>query len=128
MEQLGDFPTRSGHVAANHAADGNVSFPLGPDAVEYLTYTADGYVFGSIMRRERPALVAPPWYAATPEENPAAASSFNAYCGSYELRGAQIEHPVEQSLFPNTVGTSQVRFMVRDGDRLTRQRHHNVQQ
>jgi hypothetical protein len=31
----------------------------------------------------------------------------------------QVVHHVEQSLFPNSIGTSQVRYMELDGDRLT---------
>jgi len=39
-------------VFESQAADGNVSFPMGPDALGYLAYTLDGYVFVSISRRE----------------------------------------------------------------------------
>jgi hypothetical protein len=52
-------------VFGRHTADGNVSFPLGPDAVGYLAYTPDGYVFVSMMRRERPALVSQSWIEPT---------------------------------------------------------------
>jgi hypothetical protein len=126
MAQVGDLSvtgllvgTWRLQVFERHTADGNISFPLGRDAVGYLAYTPDGYVFVSIMCRERPALDTPNWYESTPEEKAAAANTINTYCGHYELRGGQIVHHVEQSLFPNNIGTSQVRFMELDGDRLT---------
>ena len=105
-------------VYESQAADGNVSFPMGPDALGYLAYTLDGYVFVSISRRERPAPTSN-WPESTPAEKAAAASSFASYCGRYELRGDHIVHHVEQSLVPNNVGTSQVRYVEMDGDRLT---------
>jgi hypothetical protein len=58
------------------------------------------------------------WLDSTPEEQAAAASSFASYCGRYEVRGDQVVHHVEQSLFPNNFGTSQVRFMKLDSARV----------
>jgi lipocalin-like protein len=43
-------------VFDRRTADGDISFPLGPDAVGYLAYTPDGYVFISMMRAERQRL------------------------------------------------------------------------
>ena len=34
----------------NRGAAGEVTYPLGPDPVGYLTYTADGHVFVALMR------------------------------------------------------------------------------
>jgi hypothetical protein len=42
-----------------------------------------------------------------------------AYCGRYEVHGDHVVHHIEQSLFPNWVGTSQKRFIELEGDRLT---------
>jgi hypothetical protein len=42
-----------------------------------------------------------------------------AYCGRHEVRGDQVVHHIEQSLFPNWLGTNQQRFIKLDGNRLT---------
>ena len=55
----------------------------------------------------------------TLEEKARAASGFMAYCGRYEVHGDHVVHHIEQSLFPNWVGTSQKRFIELEGDRLT---------
>jgi hypothetical protein len=37
----------------NRSADGQISYPLGEDAVGYIMYNQDGYVFVAIMRPDR---------------------------------------------------------------------------
>src|SRR5215210_4704599 len=37
----------------NRDADGEISYPLGEDAVGYIMYNEDGYMFVAIMRPER---------------------------------------------------------------------------
>ena len=37
----------------NRSLDGQVTYPLGEDAVGYISYTQDGYVFVSMMRSDR---------------------------------------------------------------------------
>ncbi len=39
----------------NRSLDGQISYPLGQDAVGYLLYTPDGYMCVAIMRPNRPA-------------------------------------------------------------------------
>ena len=45
--------------------------------------------------------------------------SFFSYCGRYEVRGDQVVHHIEGSLYPNWIGEAQTRMMRLDGDRLT---------
>jgi hypothetical protein len=105
-------------VYERHAADGSVSFPMGSDALGYLAYTGDGYVFMSMMRPERSALTAQ-WEAAALEDKGRAATEFVAYCGRYEIDADHLVHHIEQSLRPELVGTDQLRYPTVDGDRLS---------
>ncbi|MDP9363809.1 MAG: lipocalin-like domain-containing protein [Chloroflexota bacterium] len=101
-------------------ADGNVAYPLGPDAVGYLVYTPDGHVSVAMMRADRPPFAGDDLLGGTPEELAAAAAGYVAYCGRYEVRGdGAVVHRVELSLFPNWVGSEQVRFAAVAGDELT---------
>lgn len=102
----------------NRSADGDVPHPLGPDAVGYLTYTADGYVFVVRMRVGRAAFSADDFLAGTRGELAAAASSYISYAGTYELRASTVVHHVRASLFPNWVGTDQERLVEWDDGRL----------
>jgi hypothetical protein len=105
-------------VLEAHTADG-VSLPYGPDAVGYLAYTPDGYMFVTMMRPGRVALGTQSWFEWTPEQKERVATDFMMYCGRYEERDGQIVHHIEQSLLPDWVGTSKVRYATLDGDQLT---------
>ena len=101
------------------AADGRISYPLGPDAVGYLSYTPGGHMAVSLMRAERATFAGDDLLGGTPEERAAAAAGYVSYCGRYELRDGAVVHHVELSLFPNWVGVDQVRFGRVEGDELT---------
>lgn len=100
-------------------ADGRVSYPLGPDAVGYLCYTSDGYVFVAMMRADRPRYATNDLLGGTPAERAAAAGSYVTYCGRYHMREGRVIHQIDLSLFPNWTGLDQERFVELDGDRLT---------
>ena len=101
------------------AADGRVSYPLGPDAIGYLIYTACGHMSVAMMRAERPSFADADLLGGKTEERATAASGYVAYSGRYEVRGGAVVHRVEVSLFPNWVGTEQLRFAAVTGDELT---------
>ena len=101
------------------AANGRVAYPLGPDAVGSLTYTPGGHVAVAIMRTGRAAFAGDDLLGGTPEERAAAAAGYVSYCGRYEVRDGAVVHHVELSLFPNWVGSEQVRFAEVAGDELT---------
>ena len=101
------------------AANGQVAHPLGPDALGYLIYTPGGHVAISIMRAGRAPFAGDDLIGGTPEERAAAAAGYVAYGGRYEVRDGAVIHHVELSLFPNWVGTEQVRFAAVAGDELT---------
>ncbi len=102
----------------NRSFDGQVSYPLGKDAVGYIMYGPDGYMFVAIMNPDRPRFAAADLLSGSPEERAQAAGSYVSYCGRYEFRGDTVLHHVELSLFPNWVGVEQERLVEVRGNRL----------
>ncbi len=98
----------------NRYETGQLGYPLGPEAVGYLTYTADGYVFAQIMAAARAPLATQNPFGGADAEAAAAARSHMSYCGTYEARagdgGGEVVHRVAVSDFPNWVGGEQLRF------------------
>jgi hypothetical protein len=102
----------------NRAADGQITYPLGVDALGYLLYTADGRFSVTISRRGRAGFAAGDLLSGTTEEQARAVEGFVAYAGRYSFHGDRVIHHVELSLFPNWVGTDQERWVELAGDRL----------
>ena len=103
----------------NRSLDGQVTYPLGEDAVGYISYTQDGYVFVSMMRSDRREFTSGDLLRASAQEKAHAAETYVTYCGRYDLRGNTVVHHVELSLFPNWVGVDQERLVEIAGNRLT---------
>lgn len=98
---------------------GDVSYPYGQDPAGYLLYTADGFMFASVMRSKRPNFGSPDIQGAGSEEKVAAFDSYASYCGRYEVKEERVIHQVEVSLLPNWSGKDQERFFEFSGERLT---------
>ena len=107
------------HSWENRADDGQVTYPMGTDALGSLLYTADGRFSVMISRAGRSWFAAGDLLGGTTEEQARAVEGFVAYAGRYSLYGDRVVHHVELSLFPNWVGTDQERSVERAGDRLT---------
>jgi Lipocalin-like domain len=103
----------------NRSVDGQVSYPLGEDAVGYIMYNQDGYMFVAIMRPNRAKFPTGDLLSGNTEEKAQAAGTYVSYCGRYEYRGDTVLHHVELSLFPNWVGVDQERLVEVRGNRLT---------
>ena len=103
----------------NRAADGQITYPMGADALGYLLYTADGRFSVTISRRGRAGFAAGDLLSGTTQEKARALEGFVAYAGRYSFYGDRIIHHVELSLFPNWVGSNQERSVLLAGDRLT---------
>jgi hypothetical protein len=103
----------------NRSVDGQVSYPLGKDAVGYITYNQDGYMFVAIMSSYRLKFAAGDLLSGTPEEEAQAEETYVSYCGRYDWRGDTVIHHVELSLFPNWVGVDQERLVELRENRLT---------
>ena len=102
----------------NQAADGQVTYPMGADALGYVIYTGDGRFSVTISRRGRAGFAAGDLLGGTTEEKARAVEGFVAYAGRYSFHGDRVIHHVELSLFPNWVGTDQQRSVELSGDRL----------
>ena len=84
-------------------------------------YTPDGYMSAQTMTPGRPAYDQPIARGGTTEQAAAAALGYLAYGGPYsvdEVTGV-VDHDVVVSLLPNWLGSTQVRHIRLDGDRLT---------
>jgi len=103
----------------NQAADGQVTYPMGTDAMGYLLYGADGRFAVTISRKGRARFAASDLLSGTAEEKARALEGFVAYAGRYTFHGDRVIHHVELSLFPNWVGSDQERWVELAGDRLT---------
>ena len=103
----------------NRAADGQVTYPMGSDALGCLLYTVDGHFSVTISRRGRAGFAAGDLLSASAEEQARAVMGFVAYAGRYSFHGDSVIHHVELSLFPNWVGTDQERWLELAGDQLT---------
>ncbi len=96
-----------------------ISYPLGKDAVGYIMYNEDGYMFVAITRPNRTKFAAGDLLGGSTEEKVQAATSYVSYCGRYEFQEDTVIHHVELSLFPNWVGSDQERLVELRGNRLT---------
>jgi hypothetical protein len=103
----------------NRAADGQITYPMGADALGYLLYTADGRFSVTISRRGRAGFAAGDLLSGTTEEQARAVEGFVAYAGRYSFHGDRVIHHVELSLFPNWVGSDQERWVELAEDWLT---------
>lgn len=103
----------------NRDADGTITYPYGRDAQGYIMYNPDGYMSVIITTPGRPPFGAGDIGGGTDEELIRAARTCIAYCGRHEVRPGHVVHYVENSLFPNWVGTTQERFLEIEGSTLT---------
>ncbi len=102
-------------------SDGEVFYPLGTELGGTLMYTPEGTMSAHIMRRDRPHFVENDFLKGSPEEIRLAFNGYAAYYGTYHITESEnrVVHRVGGSLFPNWVGTDQVRYYAFDGGRLT---------
>jgi len=102
----------------NRHQAGELGYPLGPEAVGYITYTADGFIFAQIMAADRTPLATQNPFGGADAEAAAAARSHMSYCGTYEIRNGEVVHRVAVSDFPNWVGGEQLRFYEFEDEKL----------
>jgi len=102
-------------------SNGQVTYPMGRDAIGIIMYDTNWHVSVQIMRPDRPAFASGDQLKGTPMEIKSAFEGFVAYYGIYEVNEEKgiVTHHLEGSLFPNWVGTDQRRFFKFSGNRLT---------
>ena len=93
-------------------SSGNVIYPLGEDALGQAIFTESGYMSGQLMRQGRPVFASGDQASGTPEELQAALQGYVAYYGQCEVDVEQqtLTTDVKGSMYPNWVGSQQVRF------------------
>ncbi len=97
---------------------GNISYPLGADAVGLLIYGPDGRMAVQMTTKNRPNLAIHDPLSGEPAELARAYSTCLAYFGTYEVDGDFVIHNVQQSLYPNWSNTEQRRPYNCDGQTL----------
>jgi hypothetical protein len=101
------------------APSGDVSFPLGENAVGQMTYEASGRMSAHLSGSGLKKFASDNTQAATPEETNVAWKGYVGYWGTWHVNGpANVTHHVVGSWFPNWLGTDQSRAYRFDGDRL----------
>jgi hypothetical protein len=101
-------------------ADGRApTLPFGERPEGLLVYSADGWMNASIGRAARPRMTGESLKHAPEAERLRAIDTFMSYGGPFEVRGDEVQHHVVIALYPNLVGTEQIRTMRFAGDTLT---------
>ena len=97
--------------------------PFGPSPRGLLIYTENGFMSGHIMSASRAQWRSNLPRKASPEEKVLAFDTYLSYCGTYEQHADHVTHHVMTSLYPNWLGTDQVRVVQLDGNLLTLTAH-----
>lgn len=107
-------------VSCEHRrADGIIELPFGPAPLGKIVYSADGGMIVLITDPNRPPARSPQFFEASDPELAGAARGCVAYSGRWKIRGNEVVHDVEQSLFPNWMGNPLVRAFRANGNLLT---------
>jgi hypothetical protein len=95
--------------------------PMGSAATGLLIYGVAGDMSVQLMRPDRGRFAGEDWGDGSDAEIRAAFTGYLAYFGRYAVdpERSTVSHFVEGSLFPNWIGTEQVRHYRLDGDHLT---------
>ena len=91
--------------------DGSSTEPMGADPDGLLIYSIEGLMITTIGRHGRPRISGDDLLGGPPDERLAAAETFIAYSGRYAYDGTDVVHMVEMTLYPNWVGTRQIRHV-----------------
>ena len=101
-------------------ASGKVIYPLGEDAMGQAIFTRSGYMSAQLMRPGRPVFASGDQAGGTEQEIRAALQGYAAYYGQCEIDEERktLVTRVEGSLFPNWVGSLQLRYYELSGSQL----------
>ena len=105
----------------SRTATGEIRHPLGPAARGRLMYDAAGHMSAQLMNPDRAKFASGDLVLGSDDEMRAALGGYIAYYGTYTLDASRgvVTHHVAGALFPNWIGSDQVRNVRLDGDRLT---------
>jgi Lipocalin-like domain len=82
----------------------------------YITYGGDGRMMVIIVRHPRPRPES--IEKTTDQERADLLRTLTAYAGTYKFNGTEVEHHIDISMNETWTGTTQVRFVRRDGERI----------
>jgi hypothetical protein len=99
---------------------GDITYPMGPDAVGLMIYEASGQMSAHLSKAGLPKFASDDTQAATADETVVAWKAYVGYWGTYTVdpHNHQVEHQVVGSWFPNWVETTQVRTYRFEEDKL----------
>jgi hypothetical protein len=89
--------------------DGRPVTPFGGETTGLITYTDEGRMWGTLMRVDRPNVDGETLASAPKAQRAKAATGYLNYAGTYRVEGSTVIHSVEMSLFPNWIGSEQIR-------------------
>ncbi len=98
--------------------DGTPHYPLGKKAKGLIVYAPDGYMFAALMAPVRQHFAGQDPLGGSAYESLGALRGYHTYCGRYRLADDHVVHTVEMALFPNMIGSEQIRYFRFEGDRL----------
>jgi len=98
--------------------DGTPHFPLGRGAKGLIVYAPDGYMFAALMAPGRQEFAGSDPFGGSAYESLSAMRGYHTYCGRYRLEEGCVVHTVEMALWPNMLGSKQVRYYRFEGDLL----------
>ena len=97
---------------------GGTTDSFGPNPLGYIMYGKDGRMMVLITRSDRPKPDSIDNDKMTDEQRSRLFSSMFAYSGTYKFDGETIEHHIDGSWNQVWTGTTQIRNVKKDGDRL----------
>ena len=86
------------------------------DPQGYITYGSDGRMMVIIVRHPRPRPES--IEKTTDQERADLLRTLTAYAGTYKFNGSEVEHHIDISMNETWTGTTQVRFVKRDRERI----------
>ncbi|HVB76561.1 MAG TPA: lipocalin-like domain-containing protein [Candidatus Nitrosotalea sp.] len=104
---------------ARDVEDGHTTPLYGDNPHGYITYTAGGRMSVVFMAADRAPISGGDVQGGPADERLQAMDTFNAYSGTYDFDGQTVRHHVEVAMFPNWIGSTQVRQATLEGNRIT---------
>ena len=100
--------------------DGSSVYPMGQSVCGFIMYLPDGYMSANLMVPGRPPYTGGMANTATQAELAAGALGYFGYAGRYEVdeSARAVRHAIEVALAPNLVGSTQLRHVRFDGQRM----------
>lgn len=99
---IGTYKMVSGEM---QRADGTVEFPFGKDAIGYLAYTEEGFIWFEINAMNRTPFKGGDWFG-TKDENDEAMKTHLSFFGRYKIEGDELYYLILTSSSPNMVEMS----------------------